>query len=170
MNSVQEMKSFYPEILCLISILIRLIEPSMIPVQAGKIKLPSESCSIQFLLHFAWKSSDPSLSYIDQHQFKKLSRSHIVFPIFCFIFSGIKSACLKYSTICLHLSCLYFFQEQQTPLFDFDAHLMIYRSTQTQAQNQARPGQDIAVSRLCRPCGNTSHTLLQKVHVLSEDR
>ena len=69
----------------------------------------------------------------------------------------------------LHLGCLYFFQEQPTPLFDFDVHLMIYRSTQTQAQNQARPGQDTAVSRLCRPCGNTSHTLLQKVHVLSED-
>ena len=111
------------------------------------------------------------MSYIDQNQLKKLSRRHIVYPIFRFIFSGIKSACLEriFNYLLpfesLHLGCLYFFQEQPTPLFDFDAHLMIYRSTQTQAQNQARPGQDTAVSRLCRPCGNTSHTLLQKVHV-----
>ena len=96
-----------------------------------KNKAASESCSIQFLLHFAWKSSDPSFSYIDQLQLKKLSRCHIVYHIFRFIFSGIKSASLAYSTICYPLKvsisfvCT-FFKSSQLP---YSILTRIFRST-----------------------------------------
>ena len=96
---------------------------------------------------------------------KKLSRRHIVYPIFRFIYSGIKSACLEYSTICypLKVYCLFvctFFQEQPTPLFNFDAYNDLPFNTESSSKSSNTWSRHCSFLALLA-MWNTSHTVIE---------